>query len=86
MKATQRGESVKRYDVAKLNINTTREDFRIECGNRFIVLDALEESDQSVDERWNDIRTIYQTAGKEIPGFKAGHGKKWISDSTWDLI
>ena len=81
LKTTKRnGESVKRYDISKLNSTTTREDFRIDCRNRFVALDIMDEGNQSIDERWKDIRNVYQTVGKEILGFKRGHRKKWITD------
>ncbi len=39
-----------------------KEAFRWECRNRFLVLEALEEEERSVDEMWGDVKGVVKEA------------------------
>ena len=77
-----------RYDIELLRKNgEEKENFRWECRNRFLVLEAVEDEERSVDEVWGDVRkALKETADCTIGRRSRLRRKKWMSDETWDMI
>ena len=79
-----------RYNIYRLKEDDYRNEFALECRNKFTALMILDDMD--VDEcnpniHWTNIKETYQNAGNSILG--RGHAikrKKWISDESWKLI
>ena len=93
MKMKQKVNTVTRFDTFQLTNKEKRDEFVLECRNRFLALEILEEDtpDRSEEEDpntlWTEIRNTYQDAGKQVLGIrKAKRRKKWISDETWNWI
>lgn len=79
------------FDTLQLTNNEKRDEFVLECRNRFLALETVEDTDNVSEEDpntlWTEIRNIYQDVGKQILRTrKATRRKKWISDKTWNLI
>ena len=70
----------------KLLENEHKEAFVLECRNRFAVLETITEEERTINEEWNDIRNVYQSAGREVLGTEVTRRKPWISDDTWETI
>ena len=76
------------YDIDLLRKEGDEKDeFRIECRNRFMVLEVLEEEDRSTDEMAGDVsEVLHSAAACTLGGRQRLRRKKWMSEETWDVI
>ena len=96
LKVKTKENAVTRFDTLQLTNKEKRDEFVLECRNRFLTLEILkddnsdeieEEEEEDPNILWTSIRNVYQEAGKQVLGIrKAKKRKKWISDTTWNLI
>ena len=76
------------YDIDLLRRNGNEKDeFKIRCRNRFLVLEVLKEEEQNVNEMSGDLKKVLPgDAGCTIRRRVRLRRKKWISGETWGVI
>ena len=75
-----------RYDIDLLRIDgEERDDFRLECRNRFLALEVRDE-ERNVDEMWRDVKKVLKESADWTIRRCRARRKKWMSDETWDTI
>ena len=98
LKVKKKEKPLLRYDTKKLIDPNVKEEFVLECRSRFTVLAMLSEDEENelelnrdeqkeiVNNRWRDVKEVYQGAANEILGRGRTVRKKWISNETWNII
>ena len=98
LKAKIKREHLIRYDTQKLLDLDIKAEFNLECRNRFAILETLnddehieqlnevEEQREVINNRWRDVKEVYQGAATEILGRARTVRRKWISNETWNII
>ncbi|XP_065576323.1 craniofacial development protein 2-like [Artemia franciscana] len=76
----------KLYDTNKLQDQKIRRDFCISLWNKFDTLAVEANDSESVEEKWEKIKSAYTTIAEEKLGFRKKPKETWISDITWKLI
>ncbi|XP_065584387.1 uncharacterized protein LOC136043406 [Artemia franciscana] len=76
----------KLYDTDKLQDQKIRRDFCISVWNKFDALPVEANDSESVEEKWEKIKSAYTTIAAEKLGFRKKPKERWISDITWKLI
>ena len=75
-----------RYDIDLLRKDgEERDDFRLECRNRFLALEVRDEK-RNVDEMWRDVKTVLKESADFTIKKCRARRKKWMSNETWDTI
>ena len=77
-----------RYDVDLLRKDgNEKEEYMLECRNRFSVLETLEEEQIDVNEMWSGGKEVMVEAARQTIGRRhRATRKKWMSDETWCMV
>ncbi|XP_066958651.1 uncharacterized protein [Macrobrachium rosenbergii] len=89
LKSQKKGKPVvDRYDIDVLRRDgEDKEEFRIKCRNRFLVVETLEEGGRSVDEMSGDVnKAFHEAAGCTIRRKLRTRKKMWMFEETWGMI
>ncbi|XP_048743004.2 uncharacterized protein LOC125656441 [Ostrea edulis] len=81
-KAPRQANNRRKLDIPRLNSPTVRKAFNLELKNRFNVL----ENEDTIEEHWNNIKSIYNETAEKIIGFQTKKNKEWLSEETWKKI
>ncbi|XP_068240179.1 uncharacterized protein [Palaemon carinicauda] len=85
LKATTRNvDRIPRFVTTKLSEEKQRETFVIEFSDRFAVIEALRDKEQTINEKWCETKNIYQSVGGEVLGHVVIRRNPRISNDTWD--
>ena len=78
----------KRYDISRLKDDKKiQELFKLELRNRFQILTDMERvENETIDEKWRKIQTIFKEASEKVLGFKEKNKKDWMTQQTWEEI
>jgi exonuclease III len=76
----------RKFHVAKLKEQTTREEFQISLHNRFSALTILDNADHDINSIWEKTKTAIIETCKETIGYVQHNQKKWMSDETWASV
>ena len=77
----------KRYDISRLNDKKIQELFKLELTNRFQILSDMESvENETIEEKWREIRTTFTEASEKVLGFKEKNKKDWMTQQTWEKI
>ncbi|VDH90166.1 Hypothetical predicted protein [Mytilus galloprovincialis] len=81
-KAPIENQNSKRLDTARLKSPNVKKAFCLELKNRFSVLDNSDDGEDSVQEKWDNIKDIYKNGRKDSwPQDKKN--KDWLTSGTW---
>ena len=63
----------------------------MELRNRFSTPEASSEMEaeptiNTINSKWNTIKTIYSETAQKVLGFKQKGAKEWISANTWQTV
>ena len=77
-----------RYDVDLLRRDGSgKEEYTLECRNRFSMLELLEEEQMDINEMWSNGKQVLHEAAKHtIVRRQRTRRKKWMSDETWSVV
>ena len=76
----------KLYDTDKLQDQKIRRDLCVSLWNKFDALAVEANDSESVEEKWEKIKSAYTMIAAEKLGFRKKPKERWISDRTWKLI
>ena len=84
----EEGLVARRYDIDLLRRDCNeKHEFKMECRNRFSVLELLEEEERNGDEMSSDLNEVlHGAAGSTIRRRPRLRRKNWISEETWQMI
>ena len=74
----------KRYDVSRLEEDKKiQEQFKLELTNRFQILTDMEGvENETIEDKWRKIRTIFTETSEKVLGFKEKNKKDWMTQQT----
>ena len=73
-----------KYNISALQDQDKLNTFKLNLHNRFEALTPTE--DDTVEESWEEIKTVYNEVSKEYLGFKKNEKQPWISQNTINLM
>ena len=73
----------RKFHVAKLKEQTTREEFHVSLHSKFSALTILDNADQDTNSIWEKTKTAIIETCKETIGYVQHKRTKWMSDETW---
>jgi hypothetical protein len=78
----------KKFYVQKLRNKEIQKKFTIKLENRYQILQQLEEEEglRNIEDKWRDVKKVYQQVSEEVLGYKRKEKKDWISEDTWKII
>ncbi|CAG2188490.1 unnamed protein product [Mytilus edulis] len=82
-KAPIENQNRKRLDTARLKSPNVKKAFCLELKNRFSVLDNSDDGEDSVQEKWDNIKDIYVKTAEKTVGHKTKKNKDWLTSETW---
>ena len=81
-----------RYDISRLQDQTTKNAFVLQLRNRFQALSnideqSIDEEEDTVNQKWKQVKNIFDEASKTCLGMQKTRKKKeWITPDTWQVI
>ena len=85
-KAISKTNTRKKIDIAKLKLPNVKKAFCIELKNRFQALQSTDEETDTIQEKWNNIKSIFTETAEKTVGFVKSKNKEWISTDTLQKI
>ncbi|XP_025108813.1 uncharacterized protein LOC112572996 [Pomacea canaliculata] len=80
----------RRFDVERLQDPKLKIAFTLQVKNRFQALadmtDICEADAESINQRWDLVRTVYQKSSETSLGLRGTKKKEWITPETWKAI
>ncbi|XP_025097624.1 uncharacterized protein LOC112565936 [Pomacea canaliculata] len=80
----------RRFDVERLQDPKLKNAFTLQVKNRFQALadmtDICEADAESINQRWDLVRTVYQKSSETSLGLRGTKKKEWITPETWKAI
>ena len=73
-----------KYDISALQDQDRLNTFNLNLQNRFEALTPSE--DDTVEDSWDEIKTVFNEVSKETLGFKKNEQQPWISQNTINLM
>lgn len=80
LKAHQRPQTNRKYDVDRLRCDEVCEHYKIAVGGRFAALEERE--DMNGEEMWNNMKMATNATAEEVIGYKKKHHKPWITERS----
>ena len=85
-------QRIPRYDISRLQDQSTKNAFVLQLRNRFQALSnideqSIDEEEDTVNQQWKQVKTIFDEASKTCLGMQKTRKKKeWITQDTWQAI
>ncbi|CAG2211647.1 unnamed protein product [Mytilus edulis] len=80
----------KAYNIHRLEDNQIRLKFNISIRNQYQTLQNISENNDNIgpdlNEHWNKVKTMFSDTAANVLGLRDRTRKRWISDSTWNVI
>ena len=76
------GQTIKRYDIAKLRNKEKQTHFQIEIRNRFSILNNEDHEQMTIEEYWKEFKDIVTSSCEVSVGKKKRKHQEWISAET----
>ena len=82
----QQSKRNSRYNVQILKKPEIKTQFVLELQNKYEALAQQDIEAETVEEKWNRMKQIFDQTSKEVLGNQKKEHKEWMSEPTWQLI
>ena len=76
----------RKFDTMKLQQPAIKMQFSLKLRNKYDVLQDYNETDGTVEERWQGVEDAFKETAQEVLGYKERGHKPWISYESWGLV